>query len=81
LFKLCIEDHYNHCSLNTFYIKKIDCRRDIRYYFFTYNGAYTMPHSTQRKQVGGTISTLPATGLPQAKKYKFSNKTRSSPKM
>jgi hypothetical protein len=63
LFKGCIEDHYNHCSLNTFYPTKIDCRRERRYCFFTYNGAYTMPHQTQRQQVGGTDPTPPATGL------------------
>jgi hypothetical protein len=60
MFKGCTEDHYN---LNTFYPRKIDCQRYGRYCLFTYNGAYTMPHPTQRQQVGGTYSTLPAIGL------------------
>jgi hypothetical protein len=63
LFKGCTEDHHNHCSLNTFYPEKIDYQRERRYFFFTYNGAYTRPCQTQRQQIGGTYSTLPTTGL------------------
>jgi hypothetical protein len=63
MFKGCTKGHYNHYSLNTFYPTEADCRRERRYCFFTYDGAYTMPHQAQRQQVGGTDSTPPATGL------------------
>jgi hypothetical protein len=61
MFKECIEGHYNHCSLNTFYLAEADCRRERRYCFFTYDGSYTMPHQSQRQQVGGIDSTPPTT--------------------
>ena len=56
MFKGCIEGHYNHCSLNTFYPAKEDYQRERRYCFFTYNGAYIIPCQSHRKQVGGTYS-------------------------
>jgi hypothetical protein len=62
LFKGCIGGHYNHYILNTFYPAEEDRKRERRYCFFTYNGAYTMPRQAQRKQVGGTNSTSTATG-------------------
>jgi hypothetical protein len=63
MFKGCIEGQYNHYILNTFYLAEGDCKRERRYCFFTYNGAYTMPCQAQRQQVGGTDSTQPTIGL------------------
>jgi hypothetical protein len=63
VFKGCTKYHYNHFILNTFYPTKTDFRRDIRYFFFTFNGAYTIPLPTQRQKLGGTDSIPPTTGL------------------
>jgi hypothetical protein len=57
LFKGCTEGH---CGLKTFCISKEDCIREIRYFFFTYDDSYTIPHQAQRQLVGGTNSTPPA---------------------
>jgi hypothetical protein len=45
----CTKGHYNHYNLNTFYPAEEYFRRERIYSFFTYGGAYIMPHQSQRQ--------------------------------